>query len=339
MNAATPIDRDLALLNDWQRGFPLVERPFAVLADALGTDEADVLARCAALQQAGTISRIGAVFSGGAGGAALLAAMAVAPERLDAVAAIVSAHAGVNHNYAREHRYNLWFVMTGGSAAAVEAAMRALEADTGCAALRLRMLRAYHIDLGFCLADAPRAGEAPRDAGATRPDALDAALAVDAVDRPLAALAEQGLPIVSRPYAAWAERLQGDEADVRARLAAWIEAGVVRRFGCIVRHHELGIAANAMTVFDVPDDMVDAFGAQLALQPGVTLAYRRTRDGDWRHNLFCMVHGESRDAVRGLIDAAIAGAGLAAYHPRVLFSTRRYKQTGARRFRDALPAA
>ena len=90
MNAATPIDRDLALLNDWQRGFPLVERPFAVLADALGTDEADVLARCAALQQAGTISRIGAVFSGGAGGAALLAAMAVAPERLDAVAAIVS---------------------------------------------------------------------------------------------------------------------------------------------------------------------------------------------------------------------------------------------------------
>ena len=56
-------------------------------------------------------------------------------------------------------------------------------------------------------------------------------------------------------------------------------------------------------------------------------------------HLFEHVHGESRDAVRGLIDAAIAGAGLAAYHPRVLFSTRRYKQTGARRFRDALPAA
>jgi hypothetical protein len=89
-----------------------------------------------------------------------------------------------------------------------------------------------------------------------------------------------------------------------------------------------------MTVFDVPDERVDACGAALARVPGVTLAYRRERASGWPYNLYCMVHGRDRQAVMGVLAEAIGPCGLADCPRSVLFSRRRFKQTGARRFRD-----
>lgn len=330
MNARLPLPPapsafDLALLNDWQHGFPLVREPFAHIAHACGADQAAVLARFQALQDQGSMGRIGGVFAPGAGGAALLAAMAVPPERMAAVAAQVSAHPGVNHNYEREHAFNLWFVMTGRDAATVEAAMQTLQQATGLRALRLRMERAYRIDLGFDLhhstAPAPmRASRVPSDA-------------LTLLDQPLAACVEQGLPITARPFDAWAQTLQTTPEAVLERLRAWLHAGTLKRFGVVVRHHELGFAANAMTVFDVPDALVDRCGEALAQQVGVTLAYRRERAPQWPYNLYCMVHGTERQAVEAVIARVVSAAGLSGFPQAVLFSTRRFKQTGARRFR------
>ncbi|WP_226462866.1 Lrp/AsnC family transcriptional regulator [Hydrogenophaga taeniospiralis] len=317
---------DLALLNPWQHGFPLVREPFAHLAQALDLREADVLAACERLQRAGAISRIGGVFAPGAGGAALLAAMAVPHDRLHEVAATVSAHPGVNHNYEREHAFNLWFVMTGRDAPAVEAAMQMLERATGLPALRLRMQRAYRIDLGFDLrhSTALLPMRAPKNARAEP---------IAAADQPLAAQVESGLPITARPFDAWAEETGRSVVDVLYTLQHWLDAGTLKRFGVVVRHHELGFAANAMTVFDVPDHLADSCGEALARQPGVTLAYRRERAKQWPYNLYCMVHGTDRDVVQGVIDRVVPAAGLAAHRRAVLFSTRRFKQTGAHRFR------
>ena len=83
----------------------------------------------------------------------------------------------------------------------------------------------------------------------------------------------------------------------------------------------------------MPDAQADACGARLAVQPGVTLAYRRGRDGSWPYNLYCMVHGRNREQTLALLNAAIAGAGLGERPRQVLFSRRRFKQTGARYFR------
>ncbi|WP_310732306.1 Lrp/AsnC family transcriptional regulator [Ideonella sp. A 288] len=325
-------DLSLALLNDWQHHFPLQRDPFARIGAALAVSPARVIDAYCGLRASGALSRIGGVFAAGAGGAALLSAMAVPADRLEAVAAIVSAHPGVNHNYEREHDLNLWFVMTGRDAAAVEHAMQGLEAATGLPALRLRMRRAYRIDLGFDLrgavAPAPRASAAPR---LHAPEVAEA-------DRALAALVEAGLPLVERPFDAWADALATPPDAVIATLGRWLEVGTLRRFGAVVRHHELGFAANAMTVFDVPDDQVDACGAALAGEPGVTLAYRRERASGWPFNLYCMVHGRDRGSVVQALDAAIPRCGLAERPRTVLFSRRRFKQVGARRFRE-LPVA
>ncbi|NML15237.1 siroheme decarboxylase subunit beta [Azohydromonas caseinilytica] len=314
----------LRLLNDWQHGFPLLPRPFEALGAEVGCDGAEVLRQYRALRAEGSLSRIGGVFAAGAGGAAALCAYAVPPQQLEAVAALVSAHAGVNHNYEREHRFNLWFVMTGSSRAAVEAAVAGLDVATGLTALRLPMLRAYRIDLGFDLLGATRRGAGPARA--------TTGAAVEAIDRPLAALAGEGLPLADEPYAAWAAQLGRGTGAVLGTLRGWLARGTLRRFGVVVRHHELGFDQNAMCVFDVPDAQVDAAGALLARQDGVTLCYRRARAPGWPFNLYAMVHGRERAQVLAQVEAAAAAAGLLSGPRAVLFSRRRFTQRGARYF-------
>jgi len=150
-------------------------------------------------------------------------------------------------------------------------------------------------------------------------------------DRRLLDALAHGLPLTARPYAALGAGVGLDEASVIARLRTFIESGLIRRFGLIVRHHELGYCANAMTVFDVPDDEVERAACLLAALPFVNLCYRRPRRPPrWPYNLYCMIHGRDRGAVEALIEQAATRAGLAAVPRASLFSRRRFKQTAAR---------
>jgi DNA-binding Lrp family transcriptional regulator len=314
---------DFRLLNDFQRGFPLVPQPYAAVAATLGATEPEVLERLARLAAAGAVSRVGAVFRPGAIGASALAAMAVPPDRLDAVAAVVSRFPEVNHNYEREHRYNLWFVAAAPDEGALAAVFDRIGRATGIEALALPLVEEYHIDLGFRLdGSGGRTVRAPR-----RPERV----ALDAEGRRLVAALEDGLALVPRPYAALAARAGVDEAAAIDRIAHWLADGVIRRFGVIVRHHELGYRANAMAVWDVPDDRAGACGRALAASDGVTLAYRRARHlPEWSYNLYCMLHGADRGPVWERLHSIARACGLERFPRAVLFSRTRFKQAGAR---------
>jgi len=150
-------------------------------------------------------------------------------------------------------------------------------------------------------------------------------------ERLLLAAIEAGLPLDPQPYARIAERIGFDEAAVIEMLGSLQARGVISRLGVVVRHHELGYCANAMTVWDVPDRAVSEIGRRIAAMDGVTLCYRRPRRlPDWPYNLFAMVHGRDRDAVEALVERISEDAGLADAPRAILFSRRRFKQRGAR---------
>jgi siroheme decarboxylase len=316
----------LALLNEFQRDFPLEPRPYAALGARLGLSEDAVLARLKRLRASGHVSRIGAVWSRGAGGAAALCALAVPRERLVAVADRVSREPCVNHNYEREHDWNLWYVLTGSDAQSVRATADRLAAAADAPALFLPMLRAYRVDLGFDLRGAHALAAAPT---------WDTTQPVRPSERSLAALAEAGLPLVAQPYDAWARELGWPREALLWTLRRWVRHGTMRRFGVVVRHHEMGFAANAMTVVAAPPEQADAIGTALAAQPGVTLAYRRATDPRWPYNLYFMVHGRERAAVQALVERALAETGAGSLPHETLFSLRRFKQTGGRYFAEA----
>ena len=140
-----------------------------------------------------------------------------------------------------------------------------------------------------------------------------------------------GLPLVARPYAALGERIGLGEGEVIELLRNMQEDGRIKRFGLIVRHHELGYRANAMTVWDIDDARVDEVGRCFGGFDFVTLCYQRPRRlPDWPYNLFCMVHGRERAAVLEQVEELARTCGAAAAARDVLFSTRRFKQRGAR---------
>ena len=155
--------------------------------------------------------------------------------------------------------------------------------------------------------------------------------APDAIDHDLLSAVAEGLPLVSAPYAEIAHRFGITEDDVIDRLTALQGTGVIKRLGLVVHHRELGYKANAMVVWEVPDQKAADLGRQAAKQDFVTLCYRRPRRlPKWPFNLFCMIHGKDRDEVRRLIARLNHETELGVYPSAVLFSRRRFKQCGAR---------
>ncbi len=319
------------LLNDYQRAFPLDPQPFEHIARELDTCTETLLAHLRDLQVHGVVSRVGPVFRPNTIGASTLAAMAVPPAQLESVAALVNGFPQVNHNYEREHHFNLWFVLTAADRAAIDTTLDAIRQQSGFAVMSLPLVRDYHIDLGFHLRydHPPHLPDLPGAIQATSPSAPLAPTAGSCED--LIEAIQDGLPLVPRPYQAIAERIGCSESEVIAQLRSLLEQGIIKRLGVVVRHHELGYRANAMVVWNVPDDDVDRIGQQLGDQDCVTLCYQRPRRlPDWPYNLFCMVHGQDRDAVLACLERMAAALALRHIPHEVLFSGRRFRQRGAR---------
>ena len=141
-------DIDRAIVNGLQGGFPLCPRPFAAAAKKLGLEEQELLERLRSLLAGGVLTRFGPMYDAERlGGAFTLCAMRVPAADFARVAALVNAHPEVAHNYEREHRFNMWFVLATGSAADTQRIAAAIERETGCAVMQLPRLEEYFVEL------------------------------------------------------------------------------------------------------------------------------------------------------------------------------------------------
>ncbi|MFD3191497.1 AsnC family transcriptional regulator [Sedimentitalea sp. HM32M-2] len=312
---------DQALLDDWQRDFPIQSEPFRVLGDALGLTQNQVIDRLRRQMDNARITRVGATCAPNTISASTLAAVAAPENRIEEVAAIIGAQPGVNHNYLREHDWNLWFVATGPDRAHVDATLDRIEAQTGLRVLDLRLVRAFNVDLGFALRGKTAAWKPAKAADPT---------AFQPGDRDILNNLMRGLQLVPRPYLAIAQDLGLSEATVLDRVRALTQAGIVARLGIIVRHRALGWRSNAMVVWDMPSEQITRAGPVLAALPGITLCYERTPvPGAWPYRLYSMIHARSRSDAMAVLTRACALPELADVPHRPLFSLHCFKQTGA----------
>jgi siroheme decarboxylase len=310
------------LLNEYQRDFPLVPMPYAKLASDLGIPEDQVIDHLAELKDKGSVSRIGAVLRPGSVGAGTLAALRVPDDQLESVAEIVNSQQYVNHNYQRDHDLNMWFVVTAPDRVTVTGVLQDIERQTGLAVLDLPMVRDYFIDLGFDLTG--------HDTRSTPCRAAFNQAMLEPRDHDLLQELEKGLPLTSRPWQALAAASGLTEPQVLNRLKYLQEQDIIRRLGVIVRHHELGYKANAMTVWQVAPGDVDVMGRKLGFLPYVRLCYQRRAHANWPYTLYAMIHGKDRDVVERQIEDARLACDLQDTPFEVLFSSRRFKQTGGR---------
>lgn len=294
------LDRtDRALVNAFQGGFPVVEEPFEPAAGALCERGVDVTAeevceRIRALVERGVLSRFGTLVDASAiGGEATLVAMVVPEDCFEEVAETVNGYREVAHNYERDHRLNMWFVLSVADPDRIEDILASIERDTGLDTHNLPKQREFELEALFPV-DGPLS-EAEIDLSHLGPDVTPEGRDVlRPRERDLVVELQDGFPATRRPYADVADSLGAPTGRVLRTIRRFLADGRFRRVGVVPNHYALGYTENPMTVWDVPDDAVVAAGEAVASLPFVTHCYERPRhEGVWPYNLFAMVHGRS----------------------------------------------
>ena len=137
---------DRLLINRLQDGLPLTHEPFAPVAREAGISETEVVDRITRMREIGAITRFGPFLDAEAmGGAFCLCAMAVPMDRFDAVMTLVNAHPEVAHNYERQHKLNMWFVLACEKPEEIAEAAARIGGETGLKVLLFPKLKEFFI--------------------------------------------------------------------------------------------------------------------------------------------------------------------------------------------------
>jgi siroheme decarboxylase len=305
LGAAIALDEfDKRLLNQMQGSFPIVERPYAEVATALGADEDAVLSRVRELIAERIIRQVTPIYDTRAFGyGSMLVAAKVDPELPWRPAKIVNSHPGVSHNYLRNHEFNMWFTIAveESSRLGLQGTLDVLQELTGAESIRqLPTLKLFKIRMDLdmeggtdALAKAVQVVE-PIDLGKQPYDETDVAVV----------RATQGdLPVVSEPYADAARAIGMPVAQLLDHLNGMVERKLLRRVAAILFHRRAGFSANGMGVWRVPDDKIAEYGPRMAAFRGISHCYERPTYEDWRYQIFTMAHGRSKEECDAILDA------------------------------------
>jgi len=321
------------LLFQMQNAFPVTDRPFAVIADELGTSEATVLEMVRKLKDEAIIRQTSAIFdTKRLGYTSSLVAFKVPAEEIDRAAEIINAHPGVSHNYLRNHDYNIWFTMAVApdSRLGLERTIAILQDLTGAEdAIILPTLKMFKIKVQM---------DTTGQRAKKEKVAKAAHKAIELTDRHIAVIKElqKDIPVTPEPFKEAIERLDMDYDTFFAIAHELKDAGVMRRFATILNHRKAGFSANAMSVWAVPEADGERYGKMLAEFSAVSHCYLRPTYPGWPYNLFAMVHARTQEACDTLIEEMAAETGLTEYSK--LYSTREFKKQRLVYFDEAFRA-
>jgi len=309
------------LLFQMQNTFPMTDRPFAVIAEELGTTEEAVLEMVQKLKDEKIIRQTSAIFdTKRLGYTSSLVAFKVPAEEIDRAAEIINAHPGVSHNYLRNHDYNIWFTMAVApdSKLGLERTIAILQDLTGAEdAIILPTLKMFKIKVQMDTTG--RRAKKEKVKKAAHKD-------IELTNRHIAVIKElqKDIPVTPEPFKEAIERLGMDYDTFFAIAHELKDAGVMRRFATILNHRKAGFSANAMSVWAVPEADGERYGKMLAEFSAVSHCYLRPTYPGWPYNLFAMVHAKTQEACDTLIEEMAAETGLTEYSK--LYSTREFKK-------------
>jgi len=314
---------DQKLLGLLQARFPLTSKPYAELGLSLGIAEDEVIHRIEEMKTKGLIRQISPVLDARClGYKTTLVAMRVAETHLDRAAKFLTEHPRVSHAYEREHQFNLWFTLSVPDTADLDAELlRLADMIEAEAFFDLPMVKVFKLRTYFS-SDEDDQPEVP--AGIPN-GATSQSVHLSPVEREVINELQQDLPLISRPFLEMSVRLRIGEEKFLAQCQSLLSRGIIRRYGASVNHRGAGFAANAMTCWAVPKEMVEVIAEKLVPLKQVSHCYERKTNPEWHYNLFAMIHGHTRDLCQGIVDRVSAEADITDYV--LLFSTREFKKT------------
>lgn len=327
-------------LSTVQASFPIAKRPYSILGQMAGITEIESLKRIERLRHEGVIRRLGGVFnSHRLGYYSTLCAAKVPVEKIAVLAKLLEHIPGVTHNYLRSHAYNMWFTLIASSKTKAEEFLLRLREQSGIQEIySLPAVRLFKINVNFDLMKPEERGLFSNLASANKGGAkyLDSApdlnrkLSLEEIE--LVKILQDDLPEGLTPYAELAQFLAWTEDHVLEQINLLRREGIIRRFGAVLRHRKAGFTANAMGVWQVPEERVTEVGFIMSQFKEVSHCYQRPYMPEWPYNVFSMIHGKTADECRCVMDNISKAVKVEKYD--MLFSTTELKKSSMKYFMD-----
>ncbi|MFA5461929.1 MAG: Lrp/AsnC family transcriptional regulator [Sulfurimonas sp.] len=309
------------ILSRIQKKFPLVARPFKVIADELGMSEDEVLDILQEQKKANIIRQTSAIFdTKRLGYVSSLVAFKVAADKISDAVKIINSHPGISHNYERNHDFNIWFTLAVapnskfGLEKTLEILAKATQAEEY---IMLPTLKLFKISVKL-----NTTGKDDKKEEVKKVKHTD--IELTPLHHSIIRLAQYDIEMVKEPFGAMIEELNIDYDTFFKILNELQEAGVMRRFASILNHRKAGFSANAMVVWDVDEEKGEAVGEKAAAFSAVSHCYLRPKYPNWPYNLFTMVHGKNVEETSAIIEDMASEIDSNSYMP--LYSSREFKK-------------
>ena len=327
-------DTDALILNNLQKGLPIVERPFAEIAACCQTSEAHIFELMESLRAQGKLRRFGAVYDARRiGFHSVLCAASIPEQDLVRFAAYACECDGVTHCYQRgipgsgAPYPNLWFTLAAPAHEFDHELLRLKEQFAPHQIHALPATRRFKIDVVFDMStrqkDEMTEPATPMTEVSGKTDAPTFALTDE--EWRIVRATQGDIPVQSEFFAPLAETLGVPTELLIGKIADWKDKGIIRRIGAILRHNKIGFTANGMCCWNTDPEKCEAAGRALARCPEVTHCYERPPLPGFPFRLYAMIHANTHDKAREIFSRLSERAGLAS--GTILFSLREFKKT------------
>lgn len=271
--------------------------------------------------------------------------MCVDPNQLEATAHMIAAHPGITHSYERgwpqelpldspggpgtPHRWpNLWFTLSTHSTVFEEELKQLQDACNPYTIYEMPATKRFKIDVVFDLRTRERDERVE-----PRTNVEQEQLPIPqftALQRDIIRLMQDNLELTEHPFRDIAARLKVSEDHILQQLQAWQASGILRRLGILLKHRLVGLNANGMCCWDVPEAEITAFGRRIAAFPEVTHCYARPWMDIFPFRLYAMIHTAAWTQTQDLFERISREVGLT--DGQLLLSLREFKKTSMQFF-------
>ncbi len=309
------------ILSRIQKKFPLVARPFKVIADELDMSEDEVLSILQEQKKSNIIRQTSAIFdTKRLGYVSSLVAFKIPSDKISDAVKIINSHPGISHNYERNHDFNIWFTLAvaPNSKLGLEKTLEILAEATGAEDyIMLPTLKLFKINVKLNTTGKDEKKEEVKRVKHTE-------IEMTPLHHAIVRRAQYDIEMVGEPFKKIVDELNIDYDTFFGILNELQEAGVMRRFASILNHRKAGFGANAMVVWDVDEEKGEAIGEKAATFSAVSHCYLRPKYANWPYNLFTMVHGKSTEETNGIIAEMASEIESKKHMP--LYSSREFKK-------------
>ncbi len=315
------------LLTLIQKGFPITKRPFANIADKLGSSEEDVISLYSKLKKDKIIRQTSAIFdTKSLGYESSLVAFKV--KDIEKVANSVNSHPGVSHNYERDNEYNLWFTIAVppdsklGLKRTVEILANENNVDEF---IILPTQKLFKISVQLDL-------KGDREKRQKQKKAKKIAMKLEPIHFEIIKELQKDIKAISEPYDKLIKKIGIDYETLELEAKHFKDAGIMRRFASILYHRKVGFTSNAMVVWKVPLDRAEELGEVMASFSAVSHCYLRPIFPTWPYSLFSMIHATSDGEIETVVKEISKEIDVKEYS--YLYSTREFKKVRIEYFSD-----